>query len=129
MSFRVANRPRVTVDTGSFTFTKQSCKDECDVNNILAQYRRTGVITHINPRVPAYLDLPSDLEFQSSVNLVKQAEAAFQALPSRVRDVFGSDPQRFLAAIGDPSQRELLTELGIFNKLDKAPPPADPPAG
>lgn len=119
---------RVTVDTGEFTFTKQSPKDECDIHNILAQYKRTGIINHISSQRAQYLDLPSDLDFQASLDLVKQAEAAFASLPAKVRDKFGNDPSRFLSAVYDPDRRSELEELGVFEKKAPAAPPPAPAA-
>lgn len=107
---------RVTVNTGEFTFTKQSAKDECDINNILAQYKRTGIITHISSMQAQYLDLPSDVDYQASIEVVKTAEEAFSTLPAKVRDRFGNDPFQFLGALYDPDRRDEMEELGVLRK-------------
>jgi len=129
MSFFLPH-PRVQVDTGEFTFTKQSSKDECDINNILAQYKRTGMIAHINAAAAQYIDLPSDLDYQASINVVKSAEAAFASLPSKIRDEYSNDPSQFLAALYDPSKRGRMEELGVLRKktaldvaIDNTPKP------
>jgi len=129
MSFYLPH-PRVQVDTGEFTFTKQSSKDECDINNILAQYRRTGMIAHINAAAAQYLDLPSDLDYQASINVVKSAEEAFASLPAKIRDEFQNDPSVFLAGLYDPAKRPRLEELGVLRKataldvaIDNTPKP------
>lgn len=116
---------RVTLDCGEDLITKQSHKDECDIHNILRQYQRTGMITHIQARQGQFLDLPSDIDFQTSLQLIKQAEDAFAALPAKVRDRFHNDPERFLSAFYDPQLREELREMGL---LRNAPPdtPAPP---
>lgn len=114
MFYRKHNR--VLTETGTISMTKQSHKSECDINNILKQYSRTGIITHISQNKPLYTDLPSDLDYQTSLNQIIQAETAFNALPSRVRDSFNNDPETFLTAFHDPAQRGRLEELGLLPK-------------
>lgn len=117
--------PRVTLDCGDQMMTKQSHKDECDIHNILRQYQRTGIIEHIQTQQPLFTDLPSDLDYQSSMNTLIQAQNTFAALPATVRDSFSNDPGRFLAAFGDPAQHERLQALGL---LKPEAPPASPDA-
>lgn len=114
---------RVAISTGSFTHTKQSCKDECDIHKILAQYKKTGILTHINSARPNYTDLPSSSDYQSALNTIIEAENVFSDLPAVVRDRFGNDPEKFLAAFADPKMREELTELGLLKRPPGAPEP------
>lgn len=113
---------RVRTEVGTVSMTKQSCKDECDINKILKQYQRTGIISHINNSKSQYLDLPSDVDYQFSMNTLIQAQDAFASLPSVVRDYFSNDPEKFLSAFGDPKMRNRLQEWGLL-KPDR---PADP---
>lgn len=117
---------RVSIDCGDFSHTKQSCKEECDINNILKQYKKTGIMTHISNASASYLDLPTDFDYQSALNTVMEAEQAFAELPSKVRDRFGNDPYKFLAGLEDPAIRPELEELGLFKP--KPPAPAAPAA-
>lgn len=116
--------------------TKQSFKDECDINNILKQYKSTGMLRHINEKAAkgTFADLPAPMEYQDALNMVIQAEDAFAALPSKLRDRFNNDPQEFLAFQQDPRNQRELVELGLATMpagtssfLDKEPP-APPPA-
>lgn len=106
---------RVTLDCGSEAMTKQSHKAECDIHNILRQYQRTGIINHINSKQPLFTDLPSNLDYQSALNDLLSAQAAFAALPASVRDHFRNDPRLFLAAFSDPAQADTLREFGFLN--------------
>lgn len=118
---------RVFAPVGTRSRTKQSHKDECDINNILRQYQRTGIITHVRNARGTYEDLPSGVDFQAAMNTILEAEAAFENLPAAVRDHFANDPQRFLAAFQDEKQRPALEEFGLIGKRpDLAPvlPPA-----
>lgn len=112
----------VDTDTGDEMVTKQSHKDECDIHNILRSYQQTGVIQHINDRSPIFDDLPSDLDYQASMNLMLDAQAAFAALPAKVRDHYHNDPARFLAAFQDPAQEDTLRGFGLLSpKADPSP--------
>lgn len=58
-------RPHAIVFDQSLKLTRESFKDECDPNNIVAQYVKTGLVTSI-PRVqPQYGDAP-DGDFLTS---------------------------------------------------------------
>lgn len=113
--------PRVQLDCGTTAVTKQSHKDECDIHNILSQYRRTGIITHIQTKQPLFTDLPSNLDYQTGLNTLISAQNAFAALPSSVREHFRNSPERFLAAFSDPAQADTLRQLGLL-KPHAAPP-------
>ena len=119
MSMFVPHR-RVQVETGEFTFTKQSHKAECDINNILSQYKRTGMITHISARQAQYIDLPDASDLQEAFAVAEEANAAFMSLPAKVRDLFDHDPVKFLQALNDPSRADELRELGILREKTPA---------
>lgn len=123
-------RRRVQVDFGTELITKQAHKAECDINNILNQYKRTGIITHVQSARAIYTDLPSDVDYQQSLNTLMAAEAAFLDLPAVVRDHFHNDPAQFLAAFGDDKQADKLREFGLLRAAEPSPPlPASPPPG
>lgn len=105
---------RVTAPSGGDEVTKQNHKAECDIHTILRQFQRTGIITHINQNQAQYIDLPDNLDYQSSLNLLQQAQDAFASLPSLVRDRFNNDAAAFLAAFEDPSMAEELRALGLL---------------
>lgn len=124
--------PRVTFNSGTTLVTKQAFKAECDINNILKQYQRTGIISHVQNARPTYTDLPSDLDYQQSMNTLIAAQQAFDGLPSKVRDRFGNDPLQLLRALQDPDQADYLREVGILNPKEApqgVPDPVRPPAG
>lgn len=118
----------VSLDCGDQLITKQSHKKECDIYNILNQFQKTGIFTHINNQQPLYTDLPSDIDYQQSLNLTISANSTFATLPASVRDHFHNDPQRFLAAFHDPAQTEYLRESGFLTPKPPAPDPSPAPA-
>lgn len=117
---------RVVAVTGDHSMSIQSAKAECDINNILSQYRRTGIVTHVSANRPTYSDLPSGLDYQQAMNTLIEAQGAFAGLPAKVRDHFANDPARLLVALADPEQADKLREFGILNPLPSAAPA--PPA-
>lgn len=133
--------PRVTEDnttvnpvTGEVvnppSMTKQNFAKECDINNIIKQYRVTGQLAHISAKAAqgSYRDLPDPLDFQESMNIVLAAEDSFSTLPAKVRDRFGNDPGQFLEFMADPKNREEAVKLGLVKELPPPEPlPPSPP--
>lgn len=111
---------RVTFNTEGPVMTKQSFKDECDINNILRQYQQTGIIQHIRAdyQAGAYFDLPSETDYQQALHIIMQGEQAFAALPAKVRLEFNNDPEQFLAAFTDEKQTDRLRELGLIDPVE-----------
>lgn len=101
-------------------------KGECDIHNILRQYQKTGIITHVQSARPTYEDLPDNADYQQAMNTLLVAQEAFDGLPAAVRDRYGNDPARLLEALGDPDQKEYLREVGILRPSEA--PPAVPPS-
>lgn len=118
--------------TGEFvkeaSMTKQSFKEECDINNIIRQFSATGIVTHINEKAAQgdYVDLPDPLDYQESLNIVIAAQASFDGLPSSVRNRFGNDPTQFLAFLADPANQDEAIRLGLATDNRPAPGPETP---
>lgn len=123
----------VNPHTGEVTqppsLTKQEFKRESDINNILKQYSKTGMLNHLNIRAAQgmYADLPDAVDFQDSLHLVRQAEATFMTLPAKLRDRFANDPANFLEFCSDPRNLEEMRELGLAIKPPPAPEASEPP--
>lgn len=116
------------------SMTKQSFKEECDINNIVRKFEATGQIDHINAAHAQglFTDLPSGLDLQTSLDLIKQSEAAFMALPANVRAQFDNDPVQFVdyvdqAQAGNEDFQTQLVTWGVAKDNRPPPPPAPPP--
>jgi len=120
--------PRYLQEVGEFSMTKQSHKDECDINLILRQYQRTGIINHVQAARPTYSDLPDAIDYQASLSILMEADQAFQNLPAKVRNHFANDPATFLAALTDPNQADQLREFGVLKPLPSPSLPTPSPA-
>lgn len=111
------------------SMTKQEFVKECDINNILTQYKLTGQIRHISAKAAmgVYDDLPDPIDFQESMNLILAAEDSFATLPAHVRSRFGNDPTEFLSFMANPANQDEIIKLGLAT--DKRPPaPTNPTA-
>lgn len=121
---------KVDLKTGELveipSLTKQEFVAECDINNIIKQYGATGQLRHISAKAAqgAYLDLPDDLDFQASLETVRQAQEAFATLPSSTRARFENDPAKFLHFLSDPANQDEAIKLGFAR--DTRPPPKAP---
>lgn len=132
------DRRRVQIKFNKRTPTKQSFKDECDINNIMATYAKTGSTSHLNRKQPQY-GYASGHDFAQSMRIVTQANADFAALPSEVRSRFANDPGQFLNFVQDPDNLEEMADLGLLNEeasqrlsdattaAEQQLPPAKPP--
>lgn len=102
---------------------KQSFKDECNINNIMAKYQNTGLLEHLNTSSPRYGDFSSVASYQQSLNAVIAAQDAFEALPSAIRKRFANDPAQLLRFIEDDANREEAVRLGLINPPEPVPAP------
>lgn len=98
--------------------TQQHQKDDCDINRIVADFRKTNVFDHTNPQAPAYGDFDSAEDYMSATQLIMDAEKNFAALPAEIRQEMNNDPNQYLAFVGNPDNTARAIELGMIN----APP-------
>lgn len=110
------------------SMTKQSFKAQCDVNNILKKYQKTGLIEHVNQYQGDYHDLYDVVDYQTALNIVIEANDAFNSLPSSIRKKFNNSPQEFLAFVSDENNIDEMYELGIADRPDVISPEPDPQA-
>lgn len=110
--------------------TKQEFKDECDIHNILAQYKRTGIVTHVQNAAPRFEDLPDDIDYQFALNTVIAADDAFMALPASVRAEYNNDPGELLDALHKPENEDKFIKLGLIKpKPEPVSPAGTQPGG
>ncbi|AXQ65708.1 MAG: internal scaffolding protein [Microviridae sp.] len=93
--------------------TEQHHTEQCDVNNILATYLKTGIIPPSDPNAQ-YGDL-SDFDYQSMQNQIANATSLFEQLPDNVKHRFGNEPYRFLNFVQDEKNYDELVEMGLAN--------------
>ena len=108
-------RVRVTAPEDPVSMTKQSHKEECDINNIVDSFQSTGVVTHLNRHQPQYGAIDGT-DFKTAMDIVTGAQSMFNELPSGVRNRFKNDPAAFLDFVSDPENVAELQTLGLGRK-------------
>ena len=107
--------PQEWLEPGGPSMTQQQFADECDVNNILANYARTGDISLISKGQGFYGDASDyPVDFNTAMQIVLDAQDRFDELPSRVRERFDNDPAKFLTFIDNPENRDEAIKLGLI---------------
>ena len=89
--------------------TKQSFKDQTDVNKIIARHARSGTLSHLEQWGGQYGDL-SGFDFQTAQNQIAKANSMFEQLPAEVRREFSNSPERFFEFVNDPENSDKLAE-------------------
>lgn len=102
------------------SLTRAEFAAECDINNIMAQYEKTGVISHIRAE-GRYLDLTDVPDLQRALTILADADAAFMSLPATVRREFDNDPAKFVTFAQDEANVERMREWGLAEPLPPEP--------
>lgn len=101
------------------TRADQSGKDDADINVIVKRFLG-GQQLMGPPQLPTFEDYSEVTDYQSMMNLVRQAAEEFNELPANLRRRFDNDPGKLESFIADPANRTEAESLGL---VDKKPPP------
>lgn len=104
--------PRVQTPVTQPSMTKQSFKDECNINKIMDKFQRTGALNHYAKHAPDYGDA-THTELADAMNIVANAETMFEELPASLRKKFENDPEKFLEFVQDEKNAEEMIKLGL----------------
>jgi len=104
-------------------WTKQSFKDECDINTIMSRYQSTGELPDLARSAPQYLDA-TGFDYQEMQNQIVEAQNLFDALPSKVRNRFANNPAEFIDFCSDPANRSELLSMGLLKEGSQAVAPS-----
>ena len=107
-------------DRAKFVFTrpsrtKQSFRDECDINNILRQFNVTGEL-RVGSVQPQYGDFSGITDYQSALNAVMAAQDSFLQLPAKIRARFDNDPALFVDFASDEANKDEMKALGLLRE-------------
>lgn len=97
--------------------THSEFREACDINNIMAGYRRTGRFEHVSTAISQFGDFSHVPDYQTALTAVQAAQNAFLQQPARIRAEFENDPARFVAFCTDPANTDRLVELGLAQTL------------
>ena len=123
MFVQIEDRDQFGLDCSNLpSLTRQEFASDADINTIMAQYEKTGVISHMNHTPPQYLDLTETPDLQTAITIMRDAEAAFMSLPATVRATFENNSIKFVDFAQNPENIDKMREWGL------APPAPEPPA-
>ncbi|AXL14523.1 internal scaffolding protein [Microviridae sp.] len=105
--------------------TKQSMKEECDVNKLLVKHGIEHLLIAGREAKAFYGDFTEVNEFQESLNFVKEAERQFSELPSDIRKKFNNNAGDFFEFVTNPENSEELYDLGLAVRPDTKPSEGD----
>lgn len=120
ISIRANGTTRVATINNEPSMTQQQFAVECDINQIIEKYNKTGDIS-VHRIQGVYADLSNEKSYQESLQTVIDAKNAFDTLPSKIRHRFQNDPSQLLKFLEDPSSKDEAISLGLIN-----PPPLPP---
>jgi len=106
------------------TLTKQSFKDECDINTIIHRFGLDGQLP-TDVRQPQFGDFTGITDFHTAANAIAAANESFDQMPAHVRTRFNNDPGSFVDFCLNPDNKDEAIKLGLVEKpLPPAPVPA-----
>lgn len=116
--------PKVRLRDFGKMITRQSEAAAVDVNRIVGQFVKTGVLPQVQAQA-LFADVSEMTDYRDALHQVELADKMFMSLPAKVRAKFENDPATFLDFCSDPQNREELEGLGL---VEKAPvEPGEPP--
>lgn len=98
---------------GDVGLTDQSQAKDCDVNEILKRFEKTGQLPDMIQADPQYGDFSNAPDYHAAMDICVKAQEQFDALDAHVRKRFGNDPAMFLEFATDPANQEELIKMGL----------------
>lgn len=94
------------------SLTQQQFKEESDINTIVDRFMKTGHLPE-PASMPQYVDYEGVFDFQSAMNVVRQADENFMRMDAKVRARFHNSPQEFLDFFANPDNVDEAVRLGL----------------
>ncbi len=109
------------------TRTKQSSEPECNINNIVKRFTKTGELTHISTALGEYRDMSGTPDLHTAMNIVADAQSIFMELPPEIRFKCDNDVAKFLNFFDDKANTNELVDYGVLPESERIPEPETPP--
>ena len=92
--------------------TKQSFKDQTDINKLLSKHQTAGSLAHLMKYPEAtYGEFDGEFSLLDAQQRIQKANEIFDDLPSEVRREFGNNALSFVQFAGDPANNDKLRDL------------------
>lgn len=99
----------------SESVVQQQFAEECDINGIVRRFGLTGELPN-GVAMPVSGDFTGVTDFQTAMNVIRQARESFLELPAEVRERFSNDPGKVIAFLENPENRDEAIRLGIVSR-------------
>jgi hypothetical protein len=113
----IERRPVVFTDDG---YTIQEQKDDCDINNIIEKFARTGLINHVNKHEPQFGEF-ANFDFQQQQTLIAKATQIFMQLPPKIRQQFNNSPANYIEFVKKQENIDDMKDGVIDGKAPETP--------
>ena len=100
VGFRVKNPVRVQFKCSDESRTKQSFRDECNINNIVRKFA-DGVMPVTNPVEPQYAHSPA-MDLKEALDSVFHAKGEFNSLSDDDKSLFDYQQSNYFDFLADP---------------------------
>ncbi|UYD39249.1 MAG: internal scaffolding protein [Wigfec virus K19_177] len=123
---------RIQIDCSEPQITDQSYKKASDINTIMKQYQKTGLLLEPMKAFSKYVDNTQAIPLEDAHRLLYEAKELFYQLPSALRKQMDNDPVQLESFLSNPENHDQLIKFGLLKpKADDASPSASPqpPAG
>jgi len=113
---------RVQTINDEKSMTAQEFAPECEVNNIIKKYMKTGDKTLLQQKIGFYADVSEVPDFLTASVQVTQANETFNLLPSELRQRFNHSPAEMINFVSNPNNQEEAIKLGLMVPRPKPAP-------
>lgn len=110
--------------------TQQNFRKECDINTIMARYRKTGMLLDpsvVPTRKPFFGDFSKGTDFHTVQLQIVEAQNDFNRLPVMIREKFNYDPAKLIDFVADPKNRDEAISMGLIDAPSPEKRPVDSP--
>ena len=93
------------------SLTQQHFAPECDINNVISRFTKTGVLPE--KQGAFYADFSSGMDYRETLDFLRATQEDFLALPAETRARFGNDPGALIDFVNDPANANRFEEVGL----------------
>lgn len=112
-------RIRVSLDCSSPVLTDQSSKKSSDINHIMLQYSKTGLLPVDQHKVASYMDNTEIPDLMEAQEQIRAARSLFMELPAKIRKMMDNDPVNLVGFLNDPENHDILKKHNILKEKEK----------
>lgn len=118
---------RVVTVNNDQSLADASQQEECEVNNIMDKYLKTGQVTHLQSLHGQFADVSEIPDLHTALTQVTQAQTTFNLLPAELRERFENSPVKMIAFLSDPRNDQEAISLNLKTPNTQTPAPVPEP--